>query len=121
MHAVSFHTDPYRLESPDEIQHGVSQLGGLSGPSVFGPDRPERGSEYASSTARPDPVLGPKGHNRTDLRIREDVCERLLYAELDSNEVNVDIEDGIVKLTGVVEDRCTKRTLEAVTAHTAGV
>ena len=73
---------------------------------------------------RGNPAIGYLPQTRSagsDLRIREDVWERLSYADLDTNQVSVDVEEGIVKLSGTVEDRRTKHLLEDISAHTAGV
>lgn len=75
---------------------------------------------------RPDPFarrrsLGPKGYRRPDDRIRDDVCERIARSGIDAREVEVAVEAGEVTLTGTVESRDDKRTLEDVTDDVFGV
>ena len=53
---------------------------------------------------------GPKNYHRSDERIREDVCERLTYDErVDASDIEVDVREGIVRLSGTVDDRYAKR------------
>ena len=65
---------------------------------------------------------GPRGYQRSDERIREDVCERLTYyGELDAREIDIEVEDGEVTLTGMVEDRQAKRAAERIAETVSGV
>jgi hypothetical protein len=65
---------------------------------------------------------GPKGYVRSDERIREDVCDMLSDHEwIDASDVDVMVKDGEVTLTGLVQDRRTKRAIEDVTDDVRGV
>jgi osmotically-inducible protein OsmY len=65
---------------------------------------------------------GPKNYERSDERIREDLCERLWHdASLDVAEVSVDVDHGIVKLDGTVPHRRMKHAIEDIAAGCAGV
>jgi hypothetical protein len=65
---------------------------------------------------------GPKGYQRSDERIKEDICDRLAQHEwLDSSEVEVQVQSGEVTLTGTVEDRHSKRMLEDIAEDVFGV
>ena len=65
---------------------------------------------------------GPKNYRRSDERIREDVCERLTFDDqVDASEVEVNVKEGTVMLTGAVGDRLTKRRAEAVAESVSGV
>ena len=65
---------------------------------------------------------GPKGYQRSDARIREDVCERLMQEDrIDSSEVTVDVYDAVVVLHGSVPERRMKHAIEDVAARCAGV
>ena len=57
--------------------------------------------------------VGPRGYRRSDERIQEDVNE-LLTADpnIDASDIEVRVEAGVVTLTGVVEDRASKRLAE---------
>lgn len=65
---------------------------------------------------------GPKGYKRSDERIREDVCERLgSQGEVDASEVEVQVQDGHVTLTGTVTHQRDKRHLEDLAEVVPGV
>jgi hypothetical protein len=65
---------------------------------------------------------GPKGYKRSDERIKEDVCERLTRdPEVDASEIEVQVKDGEVTLTGTVESRDQKRRAEDVIENVSGV
>lgn len=56
---------------------------------------------------------GPKGYQRSDERIREDICERLMrHHHIDSSEVTVEVKDAKVVLEGTVPDRRMKHAIE---------
>ena len=65
---------------------------------------------------------GPKGYQRSDERLREDISERLMYAmEIDSSEVTVNVSDGRVTLDGTVPDRYMKHSIEDLVDECPGV
>jgi osmotically-inducible protein OsmY len=65
---------------------------------------------------------GPKGYQRSDDRIREDVCERLMDdSDVDASDVTVEVAGGEVRLSGTVEDRWQKRRAEDIAEHVSGV
>ena len=65
---------------------------------------------------------GPKGYARGDDRIREDVCNRLTDdAHLDASEIEVEVKDGEVTLTGTVRERQDKRRAEDIVEAASGV
>lgn len=65
---------------------------------------------------------GPKDYMRTDERIREDVCERLWDADdVDASDVSVAVKDGVVTLSGNVEQRRTKHRIEDIVDDCGGV
>jgi osmotically-inducible protein OsmY len=65
---------------------------------------------------------GPKNYQRTDERIREDVCERLTYDErVDATDIDVDVREGVVRLSGTVDDRYAKRLAEDVAESVRGI
>lgn len=66
--------------------------------------------------------VGPKGYQRSDERIRDDVCETLAdHDDLDPSDIDVQVENGEVTLTGVVETRHDKRLAEDIAADVRGV
>ncbi len=65
---------------------------------------------------------GPKGYQRSDDRIREDINEHLTrHPEIDAQDIQVDVQNGEVTLKGNVEDRQSKRMAEDVAERVSGV
>ena len=65
---------------------------------------------------------GPKGHQRSDTRGREDVCERLAHEpRVDVSDVTVEVKDGAVTLEGTVPHRQMKHAIEDMAAGCRGV
>jgi hypothetical protein len=65
---------------------------------------------------------GPKGWQRSDERIREDINERLTdHPDIDAYEIDVQVKSGDVTLTGSVDDRYAKRLAEDVAESVSGV
>lgn len=65
---------------------------------------------------------GPKGYQRSDARINEDVCDRLCDApDLDATNIEVKVEHGEVTLAGSVSDRSDKRRAEDLIENVSGV
>ncbi|HRI51338.1 MAG TPA: BON domain-containing protein [Pseudomonadota bacterium] len=88
-------------------------------PGGFSQERGPGGAEPGSAHKR---SRGPKGYKRSDERIREDVCERLgSQGEVDASEVEVQVQDGQVTLTGTVTHQRDKRHLEDLAEAVAGV
>lgn len=66
--------------------------------------------------------VGPKGYQRSDDRIREDICERLAHAHhVDVRDVEVEVQGGVVRLTGNVRDRRQKYCIEDIVDDVFGV
>jgi len=64
---------------------------------------------------------GPKGYTRSDERIREDICERLMDAWMNAEHVDVRVKDGEVTLVGSVRTRDEKHAIENLAADVLGV
>lgn len=65
---------------------------------------------------------GPKNYQRSDERIREDVCERLsMDHDVDASEIEVTVQDGVVTLNGSINDRHAKRLAEDICESVRGV
>lgn len=63
-----------------------------------------------------------RAYQRTDERIRDDVCERLAHSNaVDPTEVAVEVRDGIVTLEGSVPQRAMRYALEDIAARCPGV
>ncbi len=65
---------------------------------------------------------GPKGWKRSDDRIKDDVSEAL-YRDyhVDASEIEVDVKEGVVTLSGTVESRDAKRSAEECIENLSGV
>jgi osmotically-inducible protein OsmY len=65
---------------------------------------------------------GPKNYRRSDDRIRDDINDRLTdYPYLDASDIDVEISNGEVVLTGTVESRYAKRMAEDIVEDISGV
>ena len=65
---------------------------------------------------------GPKGYQRSDNRIIEDVCDRLADAsDVDASNIEVKVNSGEVTLAGTVDDRFDKRRAEELIENISGV
>jgi hypothetical protein len=65
---------------------------------------------------------GPKGYRRSDERIREDVCDLMVaHPDLDASDIEVEVKDSEVILSGTVDDRWSKRLAEDLADDVSGV
>jgi osmotically-inducible protein OsmY len=65
---------------------------------------------------------GPKGYQRSDERIREEVSDRMTeHGGIDASELEVQVSNGEVTLTGFVDDRQQKRMAEDLAEQISGV
>lgn len=65
---------------------------------------------------------GPKGYQRSDDRIKEAVSDALEDADhVDAENIDVQVQNGEVTLTGTVSDRVQKRRAEECVEHLRGV
>lgn len=110
-----------------EINYGSDRFDqGSNSGSSYGPAQYGMGEARSGSGLRSQPGLhtgkGPKGYRRSDERIREDVCETLIaHSEIDASEIEVEVKDGLVTLSGTVESRQMKRMTEDLIEHLPGV
>ncbi|HEV8612647.1 MAG TPA: BON domain-containing protein [Gemmatimonadales bacterium] len=110
------------FEGPDYYGPGYS--GQRAGRREFGgPDyyRPNFGTGGIAARGRYS-GKGPKGYQRSDERIEEEVNEVLTRAgELDASEIEVKVQNCVVTLTGRVESRRAKRDAEDLAEDVLGV
>jgi osmotically-inducible protein OsmY len=65
---------------------------------------------------------GPRNYTRSDDRIKEDVNDRLTDSHfIDASDVDVEVNEGIVILSGSVESRYAKRMAEDIAEQVTGV
>ena len=93
---------------------------GWGDPSAWGAER--SGQSYDRGRSGPHAGLGPRGYQRSDDRIREDVCDALCeHGYVDASEIEVTVLNGEVTLTGAVRERPQKRMAEDAAEDVAGV
>jgi osmotically-inducible protein OsmY len=83
--------------------------------------------DYDAERARramrgPHSGRGPRGYQRSDERIREDVCERMCDSgDLDASDIEVRVSNAEVTLLGTVRERQDKRLAEDLVEQVSGV
>lgn len=81
--------------------------------------RGEYGQAYAG---RGFSGRGPKGYQRSDERIKEQLCERLTDDDnIDAGEITIEVKNGEATLTGTVGSREEKRAAEELAERSPGV
>jgi ferritin-like metal-binding protein YciE len=66
--------------------------------------------------------MGPKNYRRSDERIIEDVCDRLLmHGQINAAEIEVEVHNGNVYLHGQIDGRQAKHAAEDIAASVSGV
>ncbi len=123
-------------EEPYEPPEGYEPFGGGPPPRYLGTGYPGRGgpgfggdhygfgrgsleSDWSNPPRYPP---GPKGYQRSDERLREDISERLMQARyIDSSEVTVQVAGAKVVLEGTVPERRMKHAIEDLVDACPGV
>ncbi|WP_427308320.1 BON domain-containing protein [Cupriavidus sp. H39] len=115
---------------PGDTRQAHHWRSGNPGGSAFGYGQARYGTEGGEgpedryrpgAPARTGSRRLPKNYQRTDARIRDDLCERLAQADDDVSDVTVDVGSGIVTLTGTVADRGIKYRIEELAEDVLGV
>jgi ferritin-like metal-binding protein YciE len=66
--------------------------------------------------------VGPRGYQRSDERILEEVCDRLMWhGDINAQDIEVQVRDREVVLKGDVEDRRSKHKAEEVVSSVVGI
>jgi hypothetical protein len=97
------------------LREGLHRLGRSAREMLRGDDL-----EWTAHSRR---VVGkaPKGYQRSDERIREDICERLMHSPYDASNVEISVNRGEVTLTGTVRQRAEKWGIEDLAEAVLGV
>ncbi len=107
----------YRALGRDDASAGHADRAGE--PGWRSPPRAEPAWRQPGAAPR---ARGPKGWQRSDERVRDDVCERLYLDEhIDSSEVSVQVRQGVVVLDGTVPERAMKHAIEDLVDAIPGV
>ena len=65
---------------------------------------------------------GPKGYQRSDERLQEEISDRLMADDrIDASDIEIDVQSSEVTLTGTVPDRWMKRQAEDMVEQVMGV
>lgn len=94
-----------------EMGHGAGR-GGMQGAYPYYEQSPELPRRQGR---------GPRNYQRSDDRIREDICDRLMQGWMDAGDVTVRVEKGEVTLSGTVKSRDEKRAIEDLAEEVLGV
>ncbi len=111
-------------------REGYGREGYFRGERDYGREGYGREGPYSSEWAGPERWLrpgphtgrGPRGYQRSDQRIFEEVCDRLTQdGQLDASEIEVLVANREVTLQGTVNSRQDKRRAEDVVESVSGV
>jgi hypothetical protein len=104
---------------PESERFGTRQsFGGGRYQGYLGEERFGREQEFGQGYVG----KGPKGYQRSDERIREDLSDRLTAAaDIDASDISISVKQGEVTLEGSVCDRSMKRAAEDLSEEIAGV
>lgn len=127
---------PYEPFEPGHPREEGTTFGWGPSPRYLGTGFPGRGGPgftggdygFGSGSLEPDWRAGrryppgPKGYQRSDERLREDISERLMQARyIDSSDVTVEVSGAKVVLEGTVPERRMKHAIEDLADACPGV
>jgi hypothetical protein len=90
----------------------------------YGTEQPRPADSFSDYWLTPGPHTGrgPRDYQRSNERIVEDVCERITHhGYLDASDIEVEADEGIVRLKGMVDSRRAKRLAEDTAETVMGV
>ena len=100
-------------------------------PPGFNPDSPFEDGQLSDNWAKrggQDEIYsshhgkGPKNYKLLDKTIYTEVCEKLMATPyVDASDIEVHVHEGVVQLTGMVEDRKMKKMAELVLENISGI
>ena len=99
--------------SREEGAYGGDEERGTWGGSGY------QGSGYGGNPG--GPARAPRGYQRSDERIREDICDTVIRMGIDAGDVDISAEHCEVTFTGTVDSRQDKRRLEDLAESVSGV
>jgi osmotically-inducible protein OsmY len=119
---VGYYTVMYQGAGDEEQEQTESQYGQGGSQLGRGSDWNARGVASAGRSGRGFAGRGPKGYQRSDERLREEVSDRLMADDqIDASDIEVQVRNGEVTLTGTVPDRWSKRSAEDCAEQVMGV
>lgn len=88
-------------------------------------NRPSEQSRHPDNARTPQALYsgkGPKGYVRSDDTIKDEAHDLLTeHRDIDASDIEIDMANGELTLTGTVPDRQSKRLAEVVVEHISGV
>ncbi len=122
-HGSRYGSDSFGRGSRDYNEdRGFFERAGDEVRSWFGDEDAERRRDRDLREAGYHRGRGPKGYQRSDARITEDVNDRLTDdPHVDASEIEVSVKDREVTLTGTVNSRFEKRHAEDLAESVSGV
>ncbi len=103
-------------------QYGQGQYGGQYGQGQYGAGHQGGHQSGAGAVRGQFAGRGPRGYQRSDQRLLEDVSDRLTdHPDIDASDIEVTVTGGIVTLAGTVDDRRQKRLAEDAVDDIPGV
>jgi osmotically-inducible protein OsmY len=120
---VGYYTVLYQGGGDSEADETRAPYGERGRQEAGVPDRDARtGPMWNDRAPRGFAGRGPKGYQRSDDRLREEVSDRLMADDqLDASDIEVQVQGGEVTLTGTVADRQAKRRAEDCAEQVMGV
>jgi hypothetical protein len=110
--------------SPRDASRYYEPRWGWGDPSAWGAESGASSFERGRGGAGMGPHAGrgPRGYQRSDERIREEICDMLCaHGYVDASDIEVTVANGEVTLTGAVGDRPQKRMAEDAAEQVSGV
>jgi hypothetical protein len=105
-----------RTRAYGERPHGV---GNFESNYDLASSEPRRVDTQRLESQRDHRGKGPKGYQRTDERLHERLCELLTDdPRIDATNIDVQVQNGEITLTGFVDSRRTKYLVEELVANT---
>jgi hypothetical protein len=102
--------------------HGSARDRGYNRAANFRGVTYQQDSYWAIPSPGPHVGRGPRGYQRPDHRIREDINDRLTqHGRLDATNIIVEVHNGEVTLKGFVTNQRARRLAEEVALSVAGV
>jgi osmotically-inducible protein OsmY len=116
------HSDSFGRGSRDYNDRGFFDRAGDEVRSWFGDEQAEHRRDEDMRNAGQHRGRGPKGYQRSDARILDDVNDRLTDdPHIDASEIEVSVTNREVTLTGTVNSRFEKRHAEDIAESVSGV
>jgi hypothetical protein len=109
------------FEGSPRGSYGPGVQSGWGASSDYGRPGQQGGPWGAASSWSGQRGRGPRGYQRSDERIREDLCEAVINAGIDASEVDIRVDSAEVTLAGTVTSKQEKRRIEDIAESISGV